>query len=213
MIINKSRQFCYRIMHRENLGHVLKHGLVCKHHKNADSGFISIGNIEIIDVRSSTSVKIQDFGNIGDYVPFYFTTRSIMLYNIVTGYQTPKVPQRAKNEIIAIRCRIDTLAGQRNWFFTDGQANDDATTHFSDLQDLNKVDWDCILQGDFSKSVADYDKPRRYQAEFLVFNQVPVECIEAICVYDDATEAWVQTKLDKAGLKIPILVNKHYFFD
>ncbi len=213
MIINATKQYCYRIIHRDNLRHLLKHGFVSKHHKNADPDFTSIGNTEIIDVRSTTKVKINGFGNIGEYIPFYFTTRSIMLYNIVTGYQAPKVPRRAKNEIIAIRCKIQTLAKQRIWFFTDGQANDDATTHYHDLAHLENVDWECIHKEDFTKSASDYDRARRYQAEFLIHDHVPVECIDAICVYDAATEKWVNVELGKVGLDIPVIVQRHYFFD
>ena len=213
MIINKHKKYCYRILHKNNLIHLLKHGLVNKHHKNSDPDFTPIGNLEIIDVRSTTPVRIASYGNIGDYVPFYYTTRSMMLFNIVTGYYAPKVPRRSKNEIIAVRCLITELAKQPKWFFTDGQANDDNTEHYNDLNYLEKIDWNCIQSGDFTKSAADYDKQRRYQAEFLVYHEVPLECIEGICVYDAETEKWVKNELNKSGLEIPVYIHKHYFFD
>lgn len=81
MVINANKTFCYRITHRDNLQHILDQGLVNKNHKNAAPNFVTIGNPEIIDVRSTTEVGLKGYGNIGDYIPFYFTPRSIMLYN------------------------------------------------------------------------------------------------------------------------------------
>ncbi len=136
-----------------------------------------------------------------------------MLYNIITGYYAPKVQKRGKEEIIVIRCLIETLAKQPQWFFTDGQANDGETTHYNDLAYLNKIDWDCIQQSNFSKLDDDYDRPRRYQAEFLVHNSVPVECVESICVYNETMKKWAEQKIKEAGLEIPIHIYKPYFFD
>lgn len=213
MIINKNKKYCYRIIHRDNLGHILKNGIVNKLHKDADTDFVAIGNLEIIDVRSSTQVKIDGYGNIGEYVPFYYTPRSIMLFNIVTGYYAPKVPRRNKDEIIVIRCLIEKLAHNSKWFFTDGQANDGETNHYNDLSYLNNIDWACIQQSNFNKSDGDYDRQRRYQAEFLVYDSVPVNCIESISVYNRTMEQKVVEEIQHANLEIPVHIYKPYFFD
>lgn len=213
MTINKHKSFCYRITHRDNLTHMLRHGLISGHHPSADGKFVSIGNPEIIDVRSATAVDIVGYGYIGDYVPFYFTPRSIMLYNIVTGYYAPKVPRRNKEEILVIRCLIDRLAQLSQWFFTDGQANDKQSNHYNNLLYLNQIDWNCIQQSNFSKSDGDYDRQRRYQAEFLVHHSVPVGYIESICVYSEEVKEWAAQQVKGAGYIIPLHVHKPYFFD
>lgn len=212
-MINTNKAFCYRITHRDNLGHILQHGLLNKNHADADPNFIAIGNPEIIDVRGTTQVGLPGYGLIGEYVPFYFTPRSVMLFNIVTGYYAPKVPRRNKEEIIIIRCLIETLVQQTRWFFTNGQANDEETEHFADIRFLNRIDWECIQNSNFSKTDGDYDRQRRYQAEFLVHNAVPVNCIESICVYNDTMAAWVTKQVNKAGKMIPVHIQKFYFFD
>jgi hypothetical protein len=81
-ILNQHKNFCYRIYHIQNLPHILENGLCSKHHPAASAGFISIGNPSIISARDSTMVKINGYGNIGEYIPFYFTPRSMMLFNI-----------------------------------------------------------------------------------------------------------------------------------
>lgn len=212
-MINKNKTFCYRITHRDNLARILQNGLVNKNHANADPDFVSIGNPEIIDVRSTTPVGLAGFGMIGDYVPFYFTPRSIMMYNIITGYYKPRVPQRSKEELIVIRCLIEELAQRPQWFFTDGQANDGETGHYADLKHLNKIDWHSIQNSIFAKTANDYDLQRRYQAEFLVHDAVPANCFESICVYSNKMHAWAQNQLNNEGKMTEVRIIKPYFFD
>lgn len=209
MIINADRKYCYRICNIRNLTHILEVGLCTKNHPSASSQFYPIGNPDIIGTRDTTPVRIDGYGNIGDYVPFYFTPRSIMLYNIVTGYYAPLVPQLSREEIIVLRSKIAILGQSKRFFFTDGQANTVYSKHYTDLKDLDKIDWESIQQSNFQKSDSDTDRPRRYQAEFLVHSHLP---IESILVYDDSAEAVVNTNLKVAGLNIPVTVAPICFF-
>ena len=191
---------------------MLQHDIVNKHHPNANSDYVHIGNPEIIDVRSITPVKIANHGMIGDYVPFYFTPKSIMLYNIITGYWHPLVPRRNRNEILIIRCLISDLATFPQWFFTDGQANAIISNHYNDLSDLDQIDWKSIQNSDFSKSNGDYDRPRRYQAEFLVYEQVPLEKVESLNVYDNQTADIVTNILKQNNINLAVNIQPQYFF-
>ncbi len=211
--MNANRRYCYRITHIENLPYILEHGLLNKNHILANPDYIHIGNQEIIDVRTTTKVKIFGYGFLGEYVPFYFTPKSIMLYNIVTGYYHPTVPKRSRNEILVIRCLIEDLADLTDFFFTDGQGNDLITEHHNDLQYLDEIDWLSIQQSDFTKSDGDYDRPRRYQAEFLVRNKVPLEKIESFNVYNDEAADIVMYELSKKLItNLPVYVRPQYFF-
>lgn len=213
-MINQHKKYCYRITHIQNLPLILQHGIVGKHHPLASNAFIAIGNPEIIDVRSITPVKIDGYGMIGDYVPFYFTPKSIMQYIIIKGHHAPLVPKRNPEELLVIRCLINELAKLPRWFFTNGQANikDGTVTHFNDLQHLGTIDWEAIQSSNFSKSDGDYDRPRRYQAEFLVHSQVPVTCIESLNVYNQAAKTYVQAQLTKNNITLPVNIQPLYFF-
>ena len=210
-MINRNKKFCYRITHIENLPILLETGLVCKGHPNADANYINIGNTEIIDVRSNTPVRIDGYGMIGDYVPFYFTSKSIMLYNIHTGYWHPKVPKRKSSEIMVMRFNIADLCELDHWFYTDGQANDRATTHYNSLDNIDCIDWNSIQNSNFSKG-DDIDRARRYQAEFLVRNEVPIDKIESLNVYDEQSQQYVKDILKQFGMGIEINMNKKYYF-
>lgn len=212
MFINKDKKYCYRIYHLENLTNILEVGLCNKNHPLASRHFIEIGNPSIISTRTATPVRIKGYGNIGDYIPFYFTPRSIMLYNIVTGYWEPIVPKIAKKDLIIIQCEINVLTKANRFFFTNGQANDALTKHYSDLSQLNEVDWKIIQQSEFNKSAADFDKARRYQAEFLVYYHVPVTAIESILVYNEGTAKFVINELSQSGVTLPIHISPKSFF-
>lgn len=214
MPINSKKNFCYRICHIRNLAHILAHGLCTKHHPDASAGFIGIGNPDIIDTRDDTAVKIAGYGNIGEYVPFYFTPKSMMLFNIITGWRAPLVPKRPKEDIIVIRCLITELAKLERFFFSDGQANVTGTSnHYNDIKYLDQIDWDIIQQSDFKREARDTDKPRRYQAEFLVHHHVPVGSIESIHVYNQPAMNYVKAELALTNHLIPIFETKQYFFD
>ncbi|MCF2490814.1 DUF4433 domain-containing protein [Dyadobacter sp. CY347] len=212
MTINVDRKYCYRICNIRNLEHILEAGLCTKNHPDASQQFFPIGNFEIIGVRDLTPVKIEGYGKIGDYVPFYFTPRSIMLYNIITGYKAPVVPQLSPEDMIVIRAEIEELSRNRHFFFTDGQANTALSKHYNNLRDLDKIDWESIQQSNFQKSDEDTDRPRRYQAEFLVHSHVPLESIESFLVYNEKVATIVNTNLNLAGLNIPVRVAPICFF-
>ncbi len=211
-MINRQRTYCYRITHISNLFHLLQNGIVNKHHPDANNEYIDIGNPQIIDVRSKMPVKIANYGNIGDYVPFYFTPKSMMLFNIITGHRHPIVPRRNRSEILVIRCLISNLVKLRQWFFTDGQANDMASNHYNDMTNLGQIDWGNIQNSDFSKSDGDYDRPRRYQAEFLVHRHVPLTCVESLNVYNDQAANIVTNVLYQNNINLAVNIQPQYFF-
>ncbi|MBK6902266.1 MAG: DUF4433 domain-containing protein [Saprospirales bacterium] len=61
----------YRITHRDNLPHILRHGLVTAGHAEADPDFVGIGDNTLISVRKDKPVPVPPYGNLSEYVPFY----------------------------------------------------------------------------------------------------------------------------------------------
>jgi hypothetical protein len=201
----------YRITNRENLAHILRYGICNKNHPDANPDFVSIGNPEIIATRNDHEVKIEGYGKIGDYVPFYFSPKSIMLYNILTGYGVKKIKPE---EIIFLITDIESAVNCKQlYFFSDGQANTRISQHYNDLKDLDKIDWEVVQSGDFSKSIKDNDRTRRYQAEFLIYKKVPVNCIKAIVVYNESCATFVKKKLALTGLIIQVHIKRPFYFN
>lgn len=209
-----SKRRVYRIININNLRYNLVNGLHCKNAGILDPVYKSIGNAEIIDRRSTMLIKCYPDTMVNDYVPFYFSVRTPMLYNIYTGYGVNKV---AQSDIIYLCCWIKDLATEEfKWCYTDGNAAQRITKFFKDLKNIeNKVDWHSIKTTDFRDNNADgdEDRKRKKHAEFLVKNHVPANLICDIVVYNSAAKRRVEEILEELEMQINVHVNpKNYFY-
>jgi hypothetical protein len=71
----------FRIVHRKNVPWILENGLHARTSPRKDPGYVAIGNADLIEKRRHRTVLIPPGGTLADYVPFYFTPHSPMLYN------------------------------------------------------------------------------------------------------------------------------------
>lgn len=202
----------FRITHVDNLPWILEHGLQCPSSDKRDPGFVTIGNPDIIGKRTSKCVPIPPGGVLEDYVPFYFTPCSVMLYNIVTGYNG--ITRRERDEIIILVSSVESLqANGVRFVFTDRHALVSYATFFGDVRDLGKIDWDLLRARDFARSDSDLGKVERYQAELLAYQEVPVDALLGIACYSDKSKAHVQSMLRDAGVDLKVVVKRDWFFD
>ena len=177
----------FRIIPIENLPYDLEHGLFSKNSAPNNPGRSVIGNEEIINERDRKTVKCFIDTVVNDFVPFYFSVRTPMLFNIITG---KGVPQRNQEDIVYICVSLKQLMCERfQWCFTDGNAAKTITSFYSKTDDLTNIDWTSIQTTDFRNDNADgdVDRIRKKHAEFLVKGHVPPELIEAIAVLNEKT--------------------------
>jgi hypothetical protein len=173
----------YHITHMKNLKRIIEEGGLHCDRKAQDLKSVNIGHQHIKQRRLNRPVPLAPKGTVGDYVPFYFASRSPMLYVIsrggVEGYSDGQKP------VIYLRSTAEAVerAGLR-WVFTEGHADMDYTDFFDDLKDLNKIDWALMQAQYWNDTNDDPDRKRRRQAEFLVHNFFPWELVSYIGVYD-----------------------------
>ncbi len=86
-LLNPEKALIFRITHRVNLTGILANGLYCRNSSRIDPNFVSIGNPDLIINRHNHPVPVPPGGTLSDYIPFYFTPLSMMLYNINTGFR------------------------------------------------------------------------------------------------------------------------------
>ena len=84
-VAKQKQRLVYRITHIDNVPWILEHGLHSDSSDVRDPNFVSIGNPDLISKRAVHGVPVGPGGTLGDYVPFYFCTRSVMLYKLHTG--------------------------------------------------------------------------------------------------------------------------------
>ncbi len=122
----------FRITHIANVPWILDHGLHCRNTAERDPNYVEIGNLELIEKRTSRHVPIAPGGVLSDYIPFYFTPHSPMLYNIKTGYQG--LAKRPMSDIVIVISSLPSLVRMGIPFvFTDRHAYLQMASFFSDL--------------------------------------------------------------------------------
>jgi len=209
-----NNKWVFRIIHYNNLEYILQNGVYYRNNPNFPANYINIGNPEIITNRDEIPVKCYSDTMVNEYVPFYFSVKTPMLYNIYTGYGVEKIEQ---HKIIYLCCNIgQIIVNNLQWCFTDGNAAKKFSAFYNDVTDLNKLDWHSIYTTDFRDNNADGDpdRKRKKHAEFLVKDHVPIEYIQKIVVYNQDRHDYVKELIDKYDRKIDILINpknKFYF--
>jgi ssDNA thymidine ADP-ribosyltransferase DarT-like protein len=206
-----TKALIFRIVHRENLDWILDHGLTSLSSGNLDPNFVSIGNPEIIARRHERPVSIPPGGTLADYVPFYFTPWSPMLYNIKTGWGG--VTRRPNEEILILVSSIPHLVKQgRTFVFTDRHALLGSTRFSANVADLNWIDWGILQARDFKRSFDDLEKVERYQAEALVHQAMPVSCLLGVGCYSAAVKEQVDAALAARNLDIMVVAKSSWYF-
>ena len=209
-VLNPERARIFRITHRDNVPWILEHGLHAATSNVLDSNFKNIGNPDLIGKRAQRMVAVGPGGTLCDYIPFYFTPFSIMMLNIHTGYNAKHVPNE---EIVILVSSLHRIAELGIPFvFTDQHAYPVAARYFTDVHDLQHVDWDLLNRRDFKHDPDDPGKKERYQAEALIWKHLPAEGLLGICSYTEAVDAGIKTELAKRKIEIQTMVQTGWYF-
>lgn len=202
-------QYAFRIVHIDNIPHILEYGIVHREDSNANPHYVSIGDATVINTR--TNKQLSDGSYLSDYIPFYFGPRSPMLYNIQNGYGflQKRKPQEIVYCVLVIQTIIDS---ELECVFTDGHALDRATKFYekSDLSNLDKlVSYDDVYSRFwFNQDFLD-DRKRRKEAELLIKGSVPRQYIKGFVVFND--EAY-QKMLSFGIPESKICLKKEYYY-
>jgi hypothetical protein len=125
---------------------------------------------------------------VGEYVPFYFCPRSVMLYLLYMGNHPDITYKGGQGHIVHLEADLEAVVEWANrkgrkWAFSLSNAGARYTQFRNDLADLDDLDWTAILNNDFRSP----DVKEGKQAEFLLHESFPWKLIERIGVYSNAT--------------------------
>ena len=211
MSLSPTKALIFRIVHRDNLPWILDNGLHAPNGEKRDPNFRCIGNPELIDKRSRRIVPVGRGGTLSDYVAFYFTPFSIMMYNLKTGYGGIT---KVQNEDIVILVSSLVTIGELGipFIFTDRHAYVRMANYYTELNCLDKVDWPLLDRRDFENDPDDPGKKERYQAEALVWKYVPLRAIMGIGCYTSAVKGWVEDQLEQRELELRTTIQANWYF-
>ena len=199
----------YHITHVDNLASIVAAGALWSDTQRIHKGFASanIGYSHIKARRLRRPITVSAGGMLGDYVPFNFCPRSIMLYVVSQGHADYAAGQQP---IIHLVSSIDTIvASGRPWAFTDIHADLGYASQFDSLGDLGEVDWGIMPVRQWG---GDSELKEKRQAEFLVHDFCPWNAIVEIGVIDDAVAVKVQAVLAAAEHKPNVVVHRDWYY-
>ena len=186
----------YHITHVENLATIARAGCIWSDAVRLERGCqcrlvgmseIKRRRLEEIEVACHPGTKV------GQYVPFYFCPRSIMLFLLHRGNHPDLDYHEGQGQMLHLQANLRQVVAWaeregRRWAFTDRNAGMYYSLFYKDLYKLDKIDWRAVQTTDWRDPLAKEGK----QAEFLVFEVFPWELVEKIGVADQASHMKVQ---------------------
>jgi len=208
--LTPEKAFIFRIIHIDNMGTALQHGLLSRTLAETVGPYTDIGNLQLIEKRKTREIEVTPFGTLSDYVPFYFTPRSPMAYNIKTGYG---VPAKQNSEIVIAVGSLHKLQRTgKSFLFSDRHAYMRTASFSNDLGNLNILPWNLWQTSDFKYDSEHPDKLDRYQAEALIHEKMEIEHLLGFGCSCSATKESVEGMLAEAGLAIDVKLTPGWYF-
>ena len=205
----------YHITHVSNLASILNDGGLLSDAEMIERGGpeVAVGMSEIKKHRLEYQVKCHEGDTVGEYVPFYFCPRSIMLYLLYMGNHPGLSYHGGQGPIVHLQANAETVAawatgvGSR-WAFSLANAGAAYAPFRCDMTQLGEIDWPSVRANDFRDSTVKEGK----QAEFLVKRFVPWELVEHIGVRSAKVEAEVLSAMADAAHQPLVDVRPQWYF-
>ncbi|MDP3370841.1 MAG: DUF4433 domain-containing protein [Brevundimonas sp.] len=173
----------YHITHVDNLANVIgAGGLRSDARMIADRAAVTaIGMSTIKQRRLTLPVRCHPGTTVGDYVPFYFCSRSVMLYLLYRANHPEVAYQGGQDPIVHLEADLGAVvdwanAEHRQWAFSLSNAGGVYAEFRADLAHLDDISWDAVQAQQWS------GMQDRKQAEFLVFDQLPWALVSRVGV-------------------------------
>jgi hypothetical protein len=189
----------YHITHINNLEGILRDKVIWSDAKRLELKL----NCEIVGMSEIKRRRLEELcvkcypeTMVGEYVPFYFCPRSIMLYILHMGNHPDLNYHEGQGPIIHLQADlIETIrwAEDNNvrWAFSDRNAGEYIANFYNNMDGLTNVNWPAVEATDFRSILVKEGK----QAEFLVYESFPWQLVEKIGVQNNDTRDIVIKKV------------------
>jgi hypothetical protein len=216
MMTVPARPSVYHITHVNNLVRVIADGalwsdavMVARGGPASPIGMNSIKQRRLEELR----VKCYPETLVGEYVPFYFCPRSIMLYLIYMANHAELTYRGGQGPIVHLEADLLEAvawadAQPRPWAFSLSNAGAHYTEFRKSLDHLGDVDWDSVANTDFRSS----DVKEGKQAEFLMYESFPWELVRGIGAYSETVVQQVAGILSGVAHSPPVAVRRDWYY-
>ncbi|MEM7134404.1 MAG: DUF4433 domain-containing protein [Chloroflexota bacterium] len=206
----------YHITHIENLSSIVAEGGLVSDAKRIASNLpCSLVGMSAIKQRRLTEIGVSCHPGtmVGEYVPFYFCPRSIMLYILYRGNH-PEVSYRGGQQpILHLQADLSAVvdwaeSNAVRWAFSSGNAGAYLTTFHNQTDQLSQIDWPAVRATGFRDPKVKEGK----QAEFLLHEHFPWTLIEKIGTHNGTIAKKVQPVLSNAEHQPTVAVEPGWYY-
>ena len=206
----------FHITHVDNLPSIIAAGGLASHAGIGSRGgpAISIGIDDIKRRRlAGLEVRCHPGTHVGEYVPFYFCPRSIMLY-VISCANHPALAYRGGQEpIVHVEADLHEVIDWADrigcrWAFSLSNAGARYTEFRNTADELDELDWEAIANPDFRSP----ETKERKQAEFLVYGGFPWTLARRIGVHDAAVQRRVLATLAGATHRPSVEIRSDWYY-
>jgi len=206
----------YHITHIDNLATIIRDGVLLSDATLASRGgpSVIIGMSEIKRRRiEEITVSCHPGTKVGDYVPFYFCPRSVMLFLIHCANHPDLSYRGGQGPVVHLEADMHQVVAwaereARKWAFSLSNAGAYYVEVRDRLDQLHEINWPAVAATDFRASEVKEGK----QAEFLVHNSFPWELIRRVAVYSAEIKARAEAALEGATHRPPVEILRHWYY-
>lgn len=206
----------YHITHVDNLPAIVREGVLLSDATIAARGGpnVTIGMSEIKRRRiEEITVSCHPETKVGDYVPFYFCPRSVMLYLLYRANHQDLTYRGGQEPILHLEADLHEVVqwadreGLR-WAFSLSNAGSYYVEFRDRLDELDLINWAAVSETDFRSP----DVKEGKQAEFLVHGTFPWEFVRRIGVCSAGIKAQSEAALEGATYRPPVEILRHWYY-
>ena len=205
----------YHIVHHDKLasiingGHLFSDAMI----RTMTLGGTTIGMGDIKTARLSLPVKCHSGCMVGDFVPFYFCPRSIMLYLIWRANHPNLTYRGGQTPIVHLEADLYEVlrwanAQQRRWAITTSNAGARYTAFYSSEADLSQINWAAVDAGLWTDGAIREAK----QSEFLLHSAFPWGLVRRIGVHSMAVYSVVNNIVGQATHRPKIEIMPDWYY-
>jgi hypothetical protein len=204
----------YHIVHVDNLGSIIADGCLWSDAVMVQrQGGTVIGMGSIKQRRLGLPVSCHQGTNVGEYVPFYFCSRSIMLFVIHCANHPELAYRGGQQPIVHLEADLQQVvqwaeANRRRWAFSLSNAGAVYTQFRAGLDRLGDINWDAVAANDFRPA----DIKEAKQAEFLVQQSFPWHLVERIGVHSQGIVSRVSDAMHGAAHRPRIEIRREWYY-
>lgn len=211
-----ANQKVYHITHVRNLPQIVQAGVIWSDAKRIELGL----DCEVVGMRKIKHRRLHEIEvdchpgtKVGEYTPFYFCPRSIMLYILHTGNHPDISYTEGQGPIVHLQADLMSTVEWADghavgWAFSDRNAGTYVAKFYNSLDDFNKINWQAVAATDFRGMMIRESK----QAEFLMYESFPWELVEAIGVRDATMVNTVRRAISQTSHQPPVQVKPQWYY-